>query len=66
MKGFKYQITVEDLLSKDKEKNKICFCFNFNFTTKTVSYSEYFLDKSFQQILYRIDDLINETSGWVI
>ena len=66
MKDFKYQITVEDLLSKHKEKNKICFCFNFNFTTKTVSYSEYFLDKSFQQILCRIDDLINETSGWVI
>ena len=66
MKGFKYQITVEHLLSKHKEKNRICFCFNFNFTTKTVIYSEYFLDKSFQQILYRIDNLINETSGWVI
>ena len=28
--------------------------------------SEYNLDKSFQEILYRIDNLINEGSGWKV
>ena len=28
--------------------------------------SKYVLDKSFQEILYRIDNLINKGSGWVI
>ena len=34
--------------------------------TKTVINPEYMLDKSFQEILYRIDNCINEGSGWVI
>ena len=38
----------------------------FNSTTKTIINSEYMLDKSFQEILYRIDNWINEGSGWVI
>ena len=33
--------------------------------TKTVINSEFSLDKSFQEILYKIDDWINEGSGWV-
>ena len=28
--------------------------------------SKYILDKSFQKLLYRINDWINEGSGWVI
>ena len=28
--------------------------------------SKYVLDKSFQEILYRIDNLINKGSGWII
>ena len=35
-------------------------------TTKTVINSKYDLDKSFQEILYRIDNWINEGSGCVI
>ena len=38
----------------------------FNSTTKTIINSKYMLDKSFQEILYRIDNWINEGSGWVI
>ena len=38
----------------------------FNSTTKTVINSKYDIDKSFQEILYRICDWINEESGWVI
>ena len=36
----------------------------FNSTTKKVINSELYLDKSFQEILYRIDNWINEGSGW--
>ena len=35
----------------------------FNSTTKT---SEFNLDKSFQEILYRIDNWIIEGSGWIV
>ena len=38
----------------------------FNSTTKTIINSKYMLDKSFQEILHRIDNWINEGSGWVI
>ena len=37
-----------------------------NFTTKTAINPKYDLDKSFQEILYRIDNWINEGSGWII
>ena len=54
MKGFKYQITVAH------------FPVYSNSTTKTVINSEFNLDKSFQEVLYRIDNWINEGSGWKI
>ena len=38
----------------------------FNSTTKTVINSEFCLNKSFQEILYRIDKWINEESGWIV
>ena len=35
--------------------------------TKTVINSDkYDLDKSFQKVFYRIDNCMNETSGWII
>ena len=40
--------------------------FFFNSTTKTVINSEFSLDKSFQEILCRIDNWINEGSGWIV
>ena len=66
MKGFTYQITVKILLSKRKGNREIGFApFYFNSTTKTVINLEYDLDKSFQEILHRIDNWINEISGCV-
>ena len=68
MKSFKYQITVTVLLYKhningDIEYSPVCF----NSATKTVIDSDkYDLDKSFQEILYRIDNWINKGSGWII
>ena len=35
----------------------------FNSTTKTVINNKFGLDQSFQEILYRIDNWINEESG---
>ena len=62
MKGFKYQIVVKVLLNKQNQKIEFAPV-NFNSTTKTVINFEYDLDKSFQEVLYRIDDQINEGSG---
>ena len=67
MKGFKYQITVAVLLSKEKGNGDIEYSsVYFNSVTKTVINSEFSLDKSFQEILYRIDNWIHEGSGWII
>ena len=66
MKGFKYQITGKVLLSKDKGNGNIeSSPVYFNSATKTVINSDkYMLDKSFQEVLYRIYNWINEGSGW--
>ena len=54
MKRFKYQITVKVLLCKYKGNGEKEFApAYFNSATKTVVNSEYNLDKSFQEILYR-------------
>ena len=68
MKGFKYQITVTVLLCKHIENGDIAYApIYFNSATKTVINSDkYMLDKSLQEILYRIDNCINEGSGWII
>ena len=68
IKGFKYQITVTVLLSKHKINGDIEYApVYFNSATKTVINSDkYILDKSFQEILYRIDNWNNEGSGWII
>ena len=51
MKGFKYQITVNVLLSKDKRNEGTEYSsVYFSSTTKTVINSEFSLDKSFQEV----------------
>ena len=62
MKGFKYQITVTVLQCKYKINGDIEYApVYFNSATKTVINSDkYGLDKSFQEILFRIDNWINE------
>ena len=56
------------MLSKHKINGDIEYApVYFNSATKTVINSDkYDLDKSFQEILYRIDHWINEGSGWII
>ena len=67
MKGFKYQINVAALLSKEKKEGYGEYStVYYNSTIKRVINSEFNLDKSFQQILYRIDNWINQGSGWII
>ena len=69
MDGFKYQITINATLSKEKINGGTEYAFvYFNSITKTVTNLdfEYSIDKSFQEILYRIDNWINEGSGWVV
>ena len=68
IKGFKYQITLAVLLSKIKTDGNIEYSpVYFNSATKTVINSDEFgLDPLFQEILYRIDNWINQGSGWIV
>ena len=67
IKGFKYQITLSILLSKIRSDGNIEYSpVYYNSGTKTVINDKFSLDQSFQEILYRIDNWINEGSGWII
>ena len=67
IKGFKYQITVKVLLKKYKPNREIEFApIYFNSSTQLVIYHRYELNKSFQEILCRIDAWINKGSGWIV
>ena len=60
-RGFKYQITVKVLLKKYKLDGEIEFRPNyFNSVTETVTNHRFKLESSFQEILYMIDNWINE------
>ena len=66
-KGFKYQITLKVNLKKYEPEGEIDFTpVYFSSTTETVINHKTGLDKSFQEILHRIDSWINEGSGWVV
>ena len=67
IKGFRYQITVKVLLKKYEPNGEIEFApVYFNLLKKLVINHKYKLNKSFQEILYRIDAWINEGSGWIV
>ena len=68
MKSFNYQIAVTVLLCKHKINGYIEYApVYFNSATKTIINSDkYDLNKSFQEILCRIGNWINEGSGWII
>ena len=66
-KGFEYQITLKFTLKKHKPNNEIEFRpVYFISTTKTVINHKYSLENAFQEILYRIDNWINEGSSWIV
>ena len=67
IKGFKYQITLSILLSKVKSSESTEYApVYLNSTTKTVINYKYSLNQSFQVILYRNGNWINEESSWII
>ena len=54
------------MLKKYKPNGEIEFAaLYFNSSAKLVIYHRYKLNKSFQEILYRIDAWINKGSGWI-
>ena len=58
---------VKALLKKYKLDREIEFRpVYFNSVTKTVTKDSFKLESSFQEILYMIDNWINEGSGWII
>ena len=66
-KGFNYQITLKFMLKKYKPNGEIEFRpVYFNSITKTVINHKFSIENAFQEILHRIDNLINEGSGWII
>ena len=66
-KGFKYQITLKVELKKHKSEGEIEFApVYFNSTTKILINHKLGLGKLFQEIWYRIDNWINEGSGWIV
>ena len=65
-KGFKYQITLKVMLKKYKKTDFEFAPVYFNSTTKIVINHKFTLEGAFQEILYRIDNWINEGSGWIV
>ena len=65
-KGFKYHITLKVMLKKYKSTEIEFAPVYFNSTTKTVINHRFRLENAFQEILYMIDNWINEGSGWII
>ena len=66
-KGFKYQITLAVTLKKYKRNGEIEFRPAYlNSTTKTVINHKFSLEYAFQEILYKIDNWINEGSGRIV
>ena len=67
-KGFKYQITVQNFVKKKyKLSEEIEFApVYFNSLTKTVINHRFKLEIFFQEILYMIDNWINEGAGWIV
>ena len=56
----------QNLVKKYKGTEIKCSPVYFNSTTKTVINHKFDIDKSFQEILYRIDNWINEGSGGIV
>ena len=65
-KGFKYQIPLKVMLKEYKPNGEIEFRpAYFNSTIKAVINHKFSLENAFQKIFYRIDNWINEGSGWI-
>ena len=65
-KGFKYQIKLKVMLKTYKSTEIEFVPVYFNSTTKTVINNKFSLENTFQEILFRIDNRVNEGSGSII
>ena len=66
-KGFRYQKTLKVTLKSTSRMEKFEFRpIYFNSTTKTVIIHKFILQNAFHEILYRIDNWINEGSGLIV
>ena len=66
-RGFKYQRRLKVTLKKYKPSGEIEFRpVYFNSTIKTVTNHKFSLEDAFQEILYMIDNWINEGSRWIV
>ena len=65
-KGFKYQIKLKVMLKTYKSTEIEFVPVYFNSTTKTVINNKYSLENTFQEILFRIDNRVNEGCGWIV
>ena len=69
MKEFKYQITLHVTLKKNKLDNNVEYAGVYLNSFIKIVINDNFndgIDKSFEEILYRLDNWINEGSGWII
>ena len=67
IKGFKYQITLQVLLSKVKSSDFIEYSTIYlNSLTKTVIGEKYHLDDCFNEIIFRLENCISHGSGWIV
>ena len=69
MKGFKYQITLYITLKKNKLDGKSEYARGYFHSFIKIVINENFdnsVNKSLEEILYRLDNWINEGSGWLV
>ena len=65
MKGFKYQLTLNILLRKQKSSNEIEYrSIYFNSLTETVIGNNYFLEDCFNEIIFKVENWISHGKGW--
>ena len=65
-KGFNYQMTLKVTLEKYKITEIEFRAVDFNSTSKTVINHKFSLKHAFEEILYRIDNWINEGLSWIV
>ena len=66
-RGFKQQTTLKVTIQKHKPNGEIEFTPDqSSSTTKTVINHKFSLENAFLEILYKIDNWINEGSGWIV
>ena len=67
IKGFKYQITLQVLLSIVRSSDFIEYSTIYlNYLTKTVIGKKYHLNDCFNEIIFRLENWISHGSGWIV